>query len=63
MGRLRIVSTGVFDSARVDGTVLHSPRRDTCWAHQNKQTARDADAAFSKGDADGAMRSIDDSIE
>jgi hypothetical protein len=47
----------------VDGTVLHSPRRDTCWAHQNKQMARDADAAFSKGDADGAMRSINDSIE
>ena len=32
-------------------------------AQQNKQAAQDAYAAFSKGDAEGAMRNIDDSIE
>ena len=32
-------------------------------AHENRQTARDGHAAFTKGDADGAIRSIDDSID
>jgi uncharacterized protein len=32
-------------------------------AQENKQTARAAYAAFSGGDAEGAMRDIDDSIE
>ena len=32
-------------------------------AQQNKQAAQDAYAAFGNGDADGAMRDIDDSIE
>jgi ketosteroid isomerase-like protein len=32
-------------------------------AAENKQTAREAYAAFSRGDAEGAMRNIDDSIE
>jgi ketosteroid isomerase-like protein len=32
-------------------------------AQENKQTAQDAYAAFSSGDAEGAMRDIDDSIE
>jgi ketosteroid isomerase-like protein len=32
-------------------------------AQENKQAAQDAYAAFSKGDAEGAMRDIDDSIE
>ncbi|HTA15544.1 MAG TPA: nuclear transport factor 2 family protein [Solirubrobacteraceae bacterium] len=32
-------------------------------AQENKQTAQAAYAAFSSGDADGAMRDIDDSIE
>lgn len=32
-------------------------------AQENKQVARDAYAAFSSGDAEGAMRDIDDSIE
>jgi uncharacterized protein len=32
-------------------------------AQQNKQTAQAAYAAFSSGDAEGAMREIDDSIE
>jgi len=32
-------------------------------AQENKQTAQEAYAAFSKGDAEGAMRNIDDSIE
>jgi uncharacterized protein len=32
-------------------------------AQENKQTARAAYAAFSSGDAEGAMREIDDSIE
>jgi uncharacterized protein len=32
-------------------------------AQENKQTARDAYAAFGRGDAEGAMRNIDDSIE
>jgi ketosteroid isomerase-like protein len=32
-------------------------------AQENKQTAKDAYAAFSSGDAEGAMRNIDDSIE
>jgi ketosteroid isomerase-like protein len=31
-------------------------------AQENKQTAKDAYAAFSSGDAEGAMRNIDDSI-
>jgi ketosteroid isomerase-like protein len=31
-------------------------------AQQNKQNAQDAYAAFGKGDAEGAMRDIDDSI-
>jgi ketosteroid isomerase-like protein len=31
-------------------------------AQENKQTAQAAYAAFSKGDAEGAMRNIDDSI-
>jgi uncharacterized protein len=32
-------------------------------AQENKQTAKSAYAAFSNGDAEGAMRNIDDSIE
>ena len=32
-------------------------------AQENKQAAQDAYAAFGKGDAEGAMRNIDDSIE
>jgi ketosteroid isomerase-like protein len=32
-------------------------------AQENKQTAQTAYAAFSSGDAEGAMRNIDDSIE
>jgi ketosteroid isomerase-like protein len=32
-------------------------------AQENKQTAQSAYAAFSSGDAEGAMRDIDDSIE
>jgi len=32
-------------------------------AQENKQSAREAYAAFAKGDAEGAMRDIDDSIE
>jgi hypothetical protein len=32
-------------------------------AHENKQIAQEAYAAFSSGDAEGAMRNIDDSIE
>ncbi len=32
-------------------------------AQENKQTAQGAYAAFSSGDAEGAMRNIDDSIE
>jgi len=31
-------------------------------AQENKQTARDAYAAFGRGDAEGAMRDMDDSI-
>jgi ketosteroid isomerase-like protein len=32
-------------------------------AQENKQTAKDAYAAFGSGDAEGAMRKLDDSIE
>lgn len=32
-------------------------------AYENKQSAQDAYAAFGKGDAEGAMRNIDDSVE
>ena len=32
-------------------------------AQQNKQAAQDAYAAFANGDAEGAMRNIDDSIQ
>jgi uncharacterized protein len=32
-------------------------------AHENKQTAQEAYEAFGKGDAEGAMRNIDDSVE
>jgi uncharacterized protein len=32
-------------------------------AQENKQSAQDAYAAFSRGDAEGAMRNIDDSVE
>jgi uncharacterized protein len=32
-------------------------------AQENKQAAQDAYAAFSKGDTEGAMRNIDDSVE
>ncbi len=32
-------------------------------AQENKQSAQDAYAAFSSGDAEGAMRNIDDSVE
>ena len=32
-------------------------------SHENKQSAQDAYAAFGKGDAEGAMRNIDDSVE
>jgi ketosteroid isomerase-like protein len=32
-------------------------------AQENKQSAREAYAAFANGDAEGAMRDIDDSIE
>jgi ketosteroid isomerase-like protein len=31
-------------------------------AHENKQAAQDAYEAFGKGDAEGAMRDIDDSV-
>ena len=32
-------------------------------AYENKQSAQEAYAAFGKGDAEGAMRNIDDSVE
>ena len=32
-------------------------------AHENKQTTKDAYEAYGKGDAEGAMRDIDDSVE
>jgi uncharacterized protein len=32
-------------------------------AHENKQTAQEAYEAFGTGDAEGAMRNIDDSVE
>ena len=32
-------------------------------AQENKQTARDAYAAFGRGDAEGAMRDMDDSVQ
>lgn len=32
-------------------------------AQENKQTAREGYEAFSRGDADGAMRNLDDSID
>jgi uncharacterized protein len=32
-------------------------------AHENKQAAQDAYAAFGKGDVEGAMRNIDDSVK
>jgi ketosteroid isomerase-like protein len=32
-------------------------------AYENKQSAQDAYEAFGKGDAEGAMRNIDDSVE
>ena len=32
-------------------------------AYENKQSAEDAYAAFGKGDAEGAMRNIDDSVK
>ena len=32
-------------------------------AHENKQAAQDAYAAFGKGDAEGAMHNIDDSVK
>ena len=32
-------------------------------AQENKQSAQDAYAAFASGDAEGAMRNIDDSVE
>jgi uncharacterized protein len=32
-------------------------------AQENKQAARDAYEAFGKGDAEGAMRNLDDSVE
>lgn len=32
-------------------------------AHENKQAAQDAYEAFGKGDAEGAMRNMDDSVE
>jgi len=32
-------------------------------AQENKQSAQDAYAAFANGDAEGAMRNIDDSVE
>ena len=32
-------------------------------AHENKQAAQDAYTAFGKGDAEGAMRNIDDSVK
>jgi ketosteroid isomerase-like protein len=39
-------------------------RKDSAMgASENKQTAREAYAAFSRGDAEGAMRNIDDTIE
>src|SRR6185312_915868 len=44
--------------------VLHDRRRDTpMGAHENKQSAQDAYSAFGKGDAEGAMRKMDDSVE
>jgi ketosteroid isomerase-like protein len=39
-----------------------SPEGDTMSAQENKQTAQAAYAAFSSGDAEAAMRDIDDSI-
>jgi uncharacterized protein len=41
----------------------HDRRDPTMGTQENKQAAQDAYAAFSSGDAEGAMRNIDDSIE
>jgi len=44
--------------------VLDHHRRGVAMGSQeNKQSAQDAYAAFGKGDAEGAMRNIDDSVE
>jgi ketosteroid isomerase-like protein len=42
---------------------MASQQEKTRSAQENKKTAQDAYAAFSAGDAEGAMRNIDDSIE
>ena len=44
-------------------TTKHHRRDPTMGTQENKQAAQDAYAAFSSGDAEGAMRNIGDSIE
>jgi ketosteroid isomerase-like protein len=44
-------------------SITSSQRGVSMGAQENKQTAQEAYAAFGKGDAEGAMRNIDDSIE
>jgi ketosteroid isomerase-like protein len=48
---------------RVSETAQHTTERAYMGAQENKQAAQDAYAAFDSGDAEGAMRDIDDSIE
>ena len=51
-------------AARAESDDHQHHRRDpTMGMQENKQAAQDAYAAFSSGDAEGAMRNIDDSIE
>jgi ketosteroid isomerase-like protein len=51
-------------TSMIDPSITNTTKGDPAvGAQENKQAARDAYAAFSRGDAEGAMRDIDDSIE
>src|ERR1700722_1966207 len=47
----------------VESSVDYTRKDSAMGAQENKQTAREAYAAFGRGDAEGAMRNMDDSIE
>jgi uncharacterized protein len=71
-GRPERESATAFDRAKeVESTrymiappIAHTTKGDRAMgAQENKKSAQDAYAAFSGGDAEGAMRNIDDSVE
>jgi len=62
-GSFAFTTSGLFRFSPTGFRFLAEHEQNKRSAHDNKQAAQDAYAAFGKGDAEGAMRNIDDSVK